>query len=100
MNLCDNALKFTPSGSIQVHVCLYQDATGSTNTEAPGGVCGEAEDGSVPSPPLKLLITVRDTGIGVAEVKKETIFRSFEQADSSMTRPYGGTGLGLAITAR
>ncbi len=41
-----------------------------------------------------------DTGIGIPPDKQETIFRAFEQEDTSTTRKYGGTGLGLTIAAR
>src|SRR5262249_46496889 len=45
-------------------------------------------------------LSVRDTGIGLPREKQETIFRAFEQEDTSTTRRYGGTGLGLTIAAR
>ena len=41
-----------------------------------------------------------DTGIGIPPEKQGTIFRAFEQEDTSTTRRYGGTGLGLTIAAR
>ena len=43
---------------------------------------------------------MRDTGIGIPTEKQATIFRAFEQEDTSTTRKYGGTGLGLTIAAR
>ncbi len=78
INLIGNAIKFVEKGEIAVEVKpqKIQD--------------GEAE----------LLFSVKDTGIGIAENKINSIFESFTQADSSTTRKYGGTGLGLAISKR
>jgi len=78
MNLVGNAIKFTPQGEVEVDV--------------------EVEPSSGPS--VLLIVTVRDTGIGIARDKQTTIFRAFEQEDSSTTRKYGGTGLGLTISAQ
>ena len=77
LNLCSNAIKFTDKGGVHVSIICYPNATPGVET-----VC----------------VTVRDTGIGIAADKRETIFQKFVQADSSINRKYGGTGLGLAIT--
>ncbi len=73
-NLLANALKFTESGGITMRVKQR----------------GEGDD-------ARLLMAVRDTGIGIAADKQGDIFESFRQVDSGTTRKYGGTGLGLAI---
>lgn len=83
-NLISNAVKFTPTGEVQVSVSIVAPAT----TPA---LMDKAQI---------LRFTVRDTGIGIPEDRLNRLFRSFSQVDSSTTRHYGGTGLGLAICAR
>ncbi|HDY86587.1 MAG TPA: response regulator, partial [bacterium] len=77
-NLVANAVKFTESGEIVVSI----DIESRTGDE------------------VFLHFAVSDTGIGIPEDKKEYIFDTFTQADSSTTRKYGGTGLGLSICSR
>lgn len=45
----------------------------------------------------EIKIYVRDYGIGLSKEEMDKLFKSFSQADSSITRKYGGTGLGLSI---
>jgi CheY-like chemotaxis protein/anti-sigma regulatory factor (Ser/Thr protein kinase) len=78
INLVDNAIKFTDSGSVSVDV----------RREA-------AREGD-----MQLHISVQDTGIGIPAERHRGIFDAFAQADASTTRRFGGTGLGLAISAR
>jgi signal transduction histidine kinase/CheY-like chemotaxis protein len=75
VNLLHNAVKFTEHGSVRLDVTVIDDAA----------------DG----PHLRL--SVRDTGIGIAADKLDSIFSAFTQVDSSSTRRHGGSGLGLAI---
>jgi signal transduction histidine kinase/DNA-binding response OmpR family regulator len=81
VNLLGNAIKFTGKGEVSVTV---------RQSAAPVEKEGKKY--------LHLLITVRDTGIGIPLDKISRIFESFTQADSSTTRRYGGTGLGLTIS--
>lgn len=74
VNLVSNAVKFTESGSVQVHFkTLLQDG-------------GEW-----------LRIEVRDTGIGIPTDQLEAVFEPFHQVENGRTRRFGGTGLGLSI---
>lgn len=74
MNLAGNAVKFTEKGGVGIRV--------------------EPEEGN------RLMITVADTGPGIAAGRLEAIFEAFEQEQASTARRHGGTGLGLAITRR
>jgi signal transduction histidine kinase/ActR/RegA family two-component response regulator len=80
LNLVDNALKFTATGSVTVFLAWSPAAHG-----APEGC---------------LTIRVRDTGIGISRERQAMLFRMFVQAEPSTTRRFGGTGLGLAICQR
>jgi two-component system sensor histidine kinase/response regulator len=78
INLIGNALKFTREGEIALKV----------QTEVTEQVAST------------LHFTVSDTGVGIEPEKLNTIFESFNQADTSTTREFGGTGLGLTISKR
>jgi two-component system sensor histidine kinase/response regulator len=78
INLITNAIKFTESGLIDIHIWV-----------------AERKEEMV-----KLAIDVRDTGIGMTTEQMGRLFQAFTQAESSTTRTYGGTGLGLTISRR
>lgn len=71
-HLMDNAVKFTPSGSVTLGCEL------------------KGKD---------FLFYVKDTGTGISEEGKQTIFKNFMQEDNSYTRGYEGCGLGLSIAS-
>lgn len=74
LNLCGNAIKFTPSGGIGISAKLRADG--------------------------RLAITVSDSGIGMSEAEQQRIFEEFTQANDDTRQIYGGTGLGLTISRR
>ncbi|MFC1564751.1 ATP-binding protein, partial [candidate division KSB1 bacterium] len=80
INLLGNAVKFTDTGHVKIKAHC------------------EAEGGDHSSPDLH--ISVEDTGIGIPDDQKESVFEAFEQTKGQSTAKYGGTGLGLAITKK
>jgi two-component system sensor histidine kinase BarA len=77
-NLVSNAVKFTDKGEVVVRVMLEKE----THNQ------------------VILRISISDTGIGLSNHAKKTLFKAFSQADSTTTRRFGGTGLGLVISKR
>lgn len=75
-NLISNAVKFTDKGSITIGAKLQ---TNNLNHK-------------------EILVTVTDTGIGIAQEDQPKLFQQFSQVDDSPTRRTGGTGLGLSIS--
>src|SRR5262249_32729926 len=73
LNLVGNAIKFTEEGEVEIRAA--------------------ASNG-------QFVLTVRDTGPGIADADQERIFGEFQQIDNTNTRKQGGTGLGLAISKR
>jgi len=77
-NLVSNAIKFTSQGLVELHIQALQTTA----------------DEQV------LRFSVRDSGIGIAEDRRDNLFAAFTQADTSINRRFGGTGLGLAISQK
>lgn len=75
--LLANAIKFTQTGYVEVRATLADRAGGQ-----------------------KLLLAVRDTGIGIPPERLETIFESFRQGEEGLSRGYPGLGIGLALVKK
>ena len=74
MNLVNNAIEFTSEGCVCIRFGYRKEEYG-----------------------INLIITIKDTGIGMTKESVENIFQKFSQADMGRTRKKGGIGLGLAI---
>ena len=80
----DNAIKFTPQGNVDINVSLLKKGSHKPSKESVA-----TQD--------QLLITVRDTGIGIDEDKIQQIFETFRQVDDRDNRKYEGYGIGLSL---
>jgi polar amino acid transport system substrate-binding protein len=78
INIINNALKFTHSGTVQLRISCEQMTTDQTY----------------------LNFVIEDTGIGIDSQRLPLLFTAFSQGDASTTRKYGGTGLGLTISQK
>lgn len=76
LNLLSNAVKFTESGFVRLKCSVL----------------------AINDNQADILLSVQDSGIGIAQDKLASVFEPFKQEDSSITRRFAGTGLGLAIT--
>ncbi|MBF0311050.1 MAG: response regulator [Magnetococcales bacterium] len=81
LNLMSNAVKFTEQGLIHFEAERVEEPAGDSRR-------------------VWIRFSVADSGIGIEADRLHTIFESFVQADSSITRRFGGTGLGLAIVRK
>jgi signal transduction histidine kinase/DNA-binding response OmpR family regulator len=77
-NLLGNAIKFTHEGEILLNVAVNKESANEVILE----------------------FSVSDTGIGIPDIKIQSLFEAFTQADGSTTRKFGGTGLGLTISKK
>ena len=82
MNLLNNALRFTNSGSITVLVKVLGEPSPSQAT------------------PMSVCFSVKDTGVGIPWQKQESIFEPFSIGEDFMTKIHSGAGLGLSISKR
>lgn len=75
INIIGNAIKFTDTGYVHLHISLADDNDGPT-----------------------IHFDSEDTGIGMNKEEQSRVFEKFSQADNTITRKFGGTGLGMSIT--
>jgi len=88
LNVVGNAIKFTEKGSVSIAV----ESEFSTIQSNDLSIQGNENQGNC------VVVTVKDTGVGIEPEQQQKLFRPFVMVDGSTTRKVGGTGLGLAIS--
>ena len=94
VHVLSNAVKFTESGSISISVRLEsrkKSASLNGSAESTTGQGGQRD---------WVVVTIKDTGIGIAPEQQQKLFQPFVMVDGSRTRSFGGNGLGLALSLR
>jgi len=94
VHVLSNAVKFTESGSISISVRLESrnnSASLNGSAESTTGQGGQRD---------WVVVTIKDTGIGIDPEQQQKLFQPFVMVDGSTTKSVGGNGLGLAISRR
>jgi signal transduction histidine kinase len=91
LNLVYNATKFTTVGQITITADVEREEHSNGGIDWPPGV-------NLPTPLPRIVVSVSDTGVGIAPSQQAKLFQPFVMADGTTTRQHEGTGLGLAIS--
>jgi signal transduction histidine kinase len=94
VHVLSNAVKFTKSGSISISVRLEsrkKSASLNGSAESTAGQGGQRD---------WVVVTIKDTGIGIDPEQQQKLFQPFVMVDGSKTKNVGGNGLGLALSLR
>ncbi|MEA5087543.1 hybrid sensor histidine kinase/response regulator [Solidesulfovibrio sp.] len=88
-HLLDNAIRFTPSGTVSLRAGLLAPEEGGNRVLVARDFSG-----------VRLVFTVLDTGVGIAKDRQAAIFESFSLGEDPLTKRFGGTGMGLSIARK
>ncbi|MBR5360161.1 MAG: response regulator, partial [Lachnospiraceae bacterium] len=98
LNVINNAIKYTTEGSVSVDITLddYNKNTAGSSPGSPGMDRSDSNPGNGENKQT-IVVTVKDTGIGIREEDMDRLFVSFGRLEETRNRNIEGTGLGLNI---